>query len=231
MITTQKLSLRPSRHEPTITPSTPQPTVYVVDDDEAQRKSMRWLVETLDVPVKTFPSAASFLEEYEAQAPGCLVVDLMMPEMNGLELQDELRRRGFEIPVIVLTGYGDVSAVVRSLKNGAIDFLEKPVKDDKLLAQIRRGLALDATRRQERGDLAFVRERLARLTPRERDVLSPVVEGLTSKEIAARLCLSFKTVEAHRANIMKKMAAVSVAHLVRMVVSVRPLVGRDKPCP
>ncbi len=220
-----------ARREPAAAPSTSPPTVYVVYDDAAARKSMCWLVETLDIPVKTFPSAASFLDEYEPHAPGCLVVDLMMPEMNGLELQDELRRRGLEIPVIVLTGYGDVPAVVRSLKSGAIDFLEKPVDDDDLLAQIRRGLALDATRRQERGDLDLVRERLARLSRRERDVLGPVVEGLTSKQIAARLCVSFKTVEAHRAKIMKKMEAVSVAQLVRMVVSARPLVGRDNPCP
>jgi FixJ family two-component response regulator len=231
MITTQKATFGRLGHEATTTPSTPQPTVYIVDDDAAVRKSMRWLVETLGVPVKTFPSAASFLEEYEAQAPGCLVVDLMMPEMNGLELQDELRRRGLEIPVIVLTGHGDVPSVVESLKKGAIDFLEKPVQDDKLLAQIRRGLALDAARRQERGDLDCVCECLTRLTPRERDVLDLVVEGLTSKEIAARLYVSFKTVEAHRANLMRKMEAVSVAELVRMVVSVRLLVGRDKLCP
>jgi FixJ family two-component response regulator len=198
-----------------------QPTVYIVDDDQATRKSLRWLVETLGVPVKTFHCAVSFIDAYDPREPGCLILDVMMPGMSGLELQSELRERGIEIPVIVLTGYGDVPSAVRALKNGAVEFLEKPFNDDVLLDQIRKALALDSRRRSERGTHESVRERIARLTPRESEILELVVEGLSSKEIAARLQVSFKTVEAHRAKIMKKMEAESVAQLVRVVVSTK----------
>ena len=129
------------------TASTPQPTVYIVDDDLATRKSLRWLVETLGVPVQTFHCAVSFLDAYDPSMPGCLVLDMMMPGMSGLELQKELLDRGIDIPVIVLTGYADVSTAVRTLKNGAVEFLEKPFNDDVLLEQIRKALALDTLRR------------------------------------------------------------------------------------
>jgi len=203
--------------------SSPQPTVYIVDDDQATRKSLRWLVETLGVQVQTFHCAVSFLDAYDAAQPGCLVLDVMMPGMNGLELQRELRDRGIEIPVIVLTGYGDVPTAVRALKGGAVEFLEKPFNDDVLLEQIRLALMLDGRRRRERDVLDLVRERMARLTPREYEILALVVEGLSSKEIAGRLTVSFKTVEAHRAKIMRKMEAESVAQLVRIVVSANSL--------
>ena len=206
--------------------STPQPTVYIVDDDQATRKSLRWLVETLGVPVQTFHCAVSFLDAYDASMPGCLVLDMMMPGMNGLELQRALIERGIEIPVIVLTGYADVPTAVRALKSGAVEFLEKPFNDDVLLEQIRKALALDTRRRSERGSLEIVRERMARLTRRESEILELVVEGLSSKEIAGRLVVSFKTVEAHRAKVMRKMEAESVAQLVRIVVSARSLTAQ-----
>jgi two-component system response regulator FixJ len=196
-----------------------QPTVYIVDDDQATRKSLRWLVETLGVPVQTFHCAVSFLDAYDPSMPGCLVLDMMMPGMSGLELQQELNARGIDIPVIVLTGYADVATAVRTLKGGAVEFLEKPFNDDVLLEQIRLALALDARRRSERGARDVVHERMLRLTPRESEILELVVEGLSSKEIAGRLNVSFKTVEAHRAKVMRKMEAESVAQLVRMVVS------------
>ncbi len=199
-------------------PATPQPTVYIVDDDPGVRKSLGWLIETLGVPVKTFASALIFLDAFDVQMPGCLVLDVVMPGMSGLELQEELRRRGAEIPVIMLTGYGDVPTAVRALKNGAIEFLEKPFDDDVLLQQIQRGLTLDARRRKERGECDDVVERMTRLTPREHEVLELVVDGLSSKEIAAQLSVSYKTVEAHRAKIMTKMKSESVADLVRLVV-------------
>jgi two-component system, LuxR family, response regulator FixJ len=145
--------------------------------------------------------------------------------MTGLELQEELRRRGAEIPIIMLTGYADVPTAVRSLKNGAVEFLEKPFDDDVLLRQVQRALALDARRRKERGEIDDVFERMTRLTPREHEVLDLVVEGLSSKEIAARISVSFKTVEAHRAKIMTKMEAESVADLVRLVVGASSLLG------
>jgi len=196
--------------------------VYIVDDDRSMRESLRWLVETLGVPVQTFPSAKSFLEGYDPHHPACLVVDVVMPEMSGLELQEELGRRGIEIPVIVLSGHADVAAAVRAFKNRALEFLQKPFDDEVLLAQIRRALAGDAQRRQDRSALDVVRQHLTRLTPREQEVLELVVDGLSSKKIAARLAVSFKTVDVHRANIMKKMETGSVAELVRIVVSARP---------
>jgi two-component system response regulator FixJ len=196
-----------------------QPTVYVVDDDQATRKSLRWLVETLGVPVQTFHSGASFLDSYDPLQPGCLILDVMMGGMSGLDLQKELNERKIEIPVIVLTGYGDVPTAVRALKNGAVEFLEKPFDGEVLLEQVRRALDVDALRRRERDAGEVVRTRLSRLTPREMEILKLVVEGLSSKEIANKLDVSFKTVEAHRAKIMRKMEASGVAQLVRMVVS------------
>jgi RNA polymerase sigma factor (sigma-70 family) len=203
-----------------------QPTVYVVDDDQATRKSLRWLVETLGVPVQTFHSGASFLDSYDPSQPGCLVLDVMMGGMSGLELQKELNERDIEIPVIVLTGYGDVPTAVRALKNGAIEFLEKPFDGEVLLEQVRRALELDASRRRERDADDVVRQRLEKLTPREAEILKLVVEGLSSKEIATQLDVSFKTVEAHRAKIMKKMEANGVAQLVRMVVTSTDIGGQ-----
>jgi two-component system, LuxR family, response regulator FixJ len=196
-----------------------QPTVYIVDDDQATRKSLRWLVETLGVPVQTFHSGTSFLDSYDPSQPGCLVLDVMMAGLSGLEIQRELNERQFQIPVIVLTGYGDVPTAVRALKNGAVEFLEKPFDGEALLQQIRRALELDCSRRREHEAGEEVRQRLARLTPREAEILKLVVDGLSSKEIAAQLKVSFKTVEAHRAKIMRKMEANGVAQLVRMYVT------------
>jgi two-component system response regulator FixJ len=200
-----------------------QPTVFVVDDDQATRKSLRWLVETLGVAVQTFHSGASFLDSYDPSQPGCLVLDVMMGGMTGLDLQKELNDRQIEIPVIVLTGYGDVPTAVRALKNGAVEFLEKPFDGEVLLEHVRRALEIDAGRRRERDASDVVRQRLSRLTPRENEILGLVVEGLSSKEIATQLDVSFKTVEAHRAKIMRKMEANGVAQLVRMVVTTTEL--------
>jgi FixJ family two-component response regulator len=205
--------------ESTIISASPQPTVYIVDDDDGVRKSLCRLVETLGVPVKTFDCAASFLDAYHGACPGCLVVDVSMPGMSGLDLQRELRAQGNEIPVIVLTGYGSVPAVVEALKQGATEFLEKPVDNQFLLETIQRSLALAARRCAEHREHALVRKRMERLTSREHEVLGLVVEGLSSKEIGVRLSVSFKTVEAHRAKIMSKMEAESIAQLVRNVVS------------
>ena len=195
------------------------PTVFVVDDDQATRKSLRWLVETLGVPVQTFHSGASFLDSYDPAQPGCLVLDVMMGGgMSGLELQKELNERQIEIPVIVLTGYGDVPTAVRALKNGAVEFLEKPFDGEVLLEQVRRALSIDALRRRERDANEVVRQRLLKLTPREGEILNLVVDGLSSKEIATQLEVSFKTVEAHRANLMRKLRLRSVSELVRYAI-------------
>ena len=203
----------------TVPPLPGQPTVYIVDDDQATRKSLRWLIETLGVSVQTFPSGPSFLESYDPSQPGCLVLDVMMAGMSGLDVQKELKARNIEIPVIVLTGYGDVPTAVRALKNGAVEFLEKPFDGEVLLDQVRRAIEVDSRRRGECEAANVVRNRLLRLTPRERQILQLVVDGLSSKEIAGQLDVSFKTVEAHRAKIMRKMEADGVAQLVKMVVT------------
>jgi two-component system, LuxR family, response regulator FixJ len=197
-----------------------QQTVFIVDDEAAIRKSLQLLIEMLGVSVRTFPSAARYLDAYQPGDAGCLILDLRMPGMNGLDLQQELIRRGFDMPLIVLTGFGDVPAVIRALKSGAFEFLEKPVDDDVLLDHVRRALAWDAQQRRQRSEHDTVRERIERLTLREREVLGLVVEGLSSKEIGHRLRVSCKTVEAHRARIMKKMETESVVDLVRVVVAV-----------
>jgi FixJ family two-component response regulator len=205
-----------------LTPAISQAKVYVVDDDHGMRKSLRWLIETLGVPVETFDSAASFLDAYHPDGPSCLVVDVVMPQMTGLELQHELRRRADEIPVIVLTAYGDVSTAVDALKHGAIEFLEKPFEPEFLLALIRQALAEDTRRYRDRQEFRGVRQRLNRLTPRQSEVLGLVVEGLSSKQIGDRLHVSSKTVEAHRAAITKTMEVRSLAELVRQVVGILP---------
>lgn len=207
--------------ESTAISSRPQPTIYIVDDDEGMRKALSWLVETLGTPIKTYRSAEDFLGEYDRQIPGCLVLDFRMPGMSGLDLQRELRRQGDEIPVIFLTGYGSVPAVVEALKHGATEFLEKPFDNAVLLETIQRALASDARRRAEGHEHGTVRERMARLTQREREVLGHVVEGMSSKEIAARLSVSMRTVDRHRAHILKKMEVVNLAQLVRTAVSAK----------
>jgi two-component system response regulator FixJ len=200
-------------------PPLAQQTVFIVDDEPAIRRSLQLLIEMLGMPVRAFPSAPSFLDAYKPGDSGCLILDLGMPEMTGLDLQQELIRRGCDIPIIVLTGYGDIPSAICALKSGAVEFLEKPVDDDVLLDHVRRALALDAQHRRQRSEHNSVRVRVERLTPREREVLRLVVDGLASKEIAQRLHVSCKTVEAHRARIMKKMETDGVADLVRIVVS------------
>jgi RNA polymerase sigma factor (sigma-70 family) len=195
-----------------------EPTVFVVDDDAALRKSLCWLIESINLKVKTFSSARAFLDSYDPQTPGCLVLDVRMPGMSGLELQAKLSTDGVAIPIIVITGYGDVPMAVRAMRAGAVDFIEKPVSDQVLLDRIQQAIAEDSKRRAARQEQAEFHERLELLTPREREVLRMVVAGLSSREIGEQLDVSFKTIEAHRAKIMKKMEATGVPHLVRMAI-------------
>ena len=196
------------------------PVVCVVDDDPAMRKSLKWLIESVGVKVQTYSSAAEFLSQYDDTVPGCLVLDVRMPEMGGLDLQEKLQRDGVEIPVIIITGFADVPMAVRAMKAGAIDFVEKPVSDQILLDLIHRAIARDSERREKQEASDVVAERMATLTKREREVMRFVVDGFSSKEIAADLGVSFKTIEAHRAKIMKKMQAKSVPHLIHMNITV-----------
>ena len=195
-----------------------EPIVFVVDDDEAMRTSLKWLIESVGIRVLTFSSAREFLSAYYPGRAGCLLVDVKMPGMSGLELQAQLAKSELGLPVIVITGHGDVAMAVRAMKAGALDFIEKPFNDEALLNSIRRGLDRDATQRRHRLIRADIAARLAQLTPREHEVMALVTDGKSNKEIAKALAVSAKTVEAHRARVMDKMGAQSLAELVRMAL-------------
>ncbi|MDT3736856.1 MAG: response regulator [Denitratisoma sp.] len=194
-------------------------TVFIVDDDQAVARSLRWLIETVRLRVETFASAQAFLDGYDASKPGCLVLDVRMPGMSGLELQERLAaRRSYHVPIIFITGHGDVQMAVRAVQAGAFDFVEKPFNDQDLLDRIQRAIAHDAGRRGKEAQRAQLRSLFAGLTPREREVLDLVVEGLSNKAIANALGLSAKTVEVHRAKVMEKLHARSLSDLVKMAM-------------
>lgn len=194
-------------------------TVHVVDDDEAIRDSLAVLLEAAGFTVAAYPSADAFLVT-APQGPGCVVIDVRMPGMGGLELQDELTRRGRRIPVIVMTGHAEVPLAVKAMKAGAVDFVEKPFEDGAMLAAIRRAfnLGIETARAEAQGN--EIGSRLAQLTPREREVLDALVAGKPNKIIAHELSISPRTVEIHRARVMDKMAARTLSDLVRMALSV-----------
>lgn len=193
-----------------------QPTIYVVDDDARVRDSLRWLLESVSLPVETFGSAADFLSACEPHCHGCLILDIRMPDISGLQLQDIMVERGCRLPIIMVTGHGDVRTAVRAMQKGAVDFIEKPFDGQELLDRIHSVLAADAHRHQEESANTAIRKRVDSLTPREREVLDWVVSGTSNKRIAAELDISIKTVEVHRARVMEKMAAKSVAELTAM---------------
>jgi len=195
-----------------------QPIVYVVDDDEAVRNSLRMLLKSLGIAAVTHGSAAEFLAGYDPEQPGCLVLDVRMPEMSGPELQDELNRRGAIIPVIFVTGHGDVPMAVEAMHRGAVDFLQKPFGDKDLVDRIQRALTADRGNRALLGEKDQIRARIALLTPRERQVLELVILGEANKVIAGHLGVSQRTVEIHRAHVMEKMGVSALAHLVRMSI-------------
>jgi FixJ family two-component response regulator len=195
---------------------TPEPTVYIVDDDDAVRGFLCQLVSSVDLKVKAFESAQAFLEGYGSDGPGCLVLDIRMPGMSGLELQQELNRRGIDLPIIVLTGHGNVQVAVHAMKGGAVDFIEKPFNNDLLLDRVQHAVAASLDGYQERARRDEITRRMDRLTPRERQILGLVVGGATNKSMADHLNISDKTVEIHRAKVMDKMEAGSLAELVRM---------------
>ena len=192
-------------------------TVFIVDDNKGMRDAIRWLLETIGLTCETYDSAEDFLAADAKDRPGCLVLDIRMPGMSGLELQERLAAEGIELPTIIITAHGDVPAAVRALKAGAVDFLEKPFSDQILLERIQHCLRLDAERRLKSGEIGDIEQRLESLTPREREVLEQMVEGKTTKEMAWTLSLSPKTVEIHRGNLMRKMGANSAVDLVNLV--------------
>jgi FixJ family two-component response regulator len=198
--------------------STLAPTVFVVDDDQAMRTSLQWLIESTGMRVQTFDSADAFLAGYYPGRAGCLLLDVRMPGMSGLELQGYLAREGYRLPVIIITGHGDVAMAVKAMKAGAIDFIEKPFHDEDLLRSIRKALEQDHRLRIGQAARDDLLARLADLTPREHEVMGMVTEGKSNREIAAALGVTAKTVEAHRARVMEKMRAESLAELVRMAL-------------
>ncbi len=191
-------------------------TVFIVDDDAAIRDALSQLLETASLQVETHADGAAFLAAYEEDRPGCLLLDMAMPGMGGLEVQAALRARGLSIPVIFLTGHGDIPLAVRTLQAGAVDFLEKPVQGGTLLERVQRALNLDREWRKTREHAHAIQQRHARLSSREREVMALAVSGLTCKEIAQKLGISPRTVEVHRTHVMHKMGAGNLAELVSL---------------
>jgi two-component system response regulator FixJ len=192
------------------------PTVFIVDDDAAIRFAMQALMDSVNLNHEIFASADEFLDKVGDQRPGCLVLDIRMPGLGGLELQEELIKRGNTLPIIFITGHGDVPMAVEAMQKGAVDFIQKPFRDQELLDRIREALTTDEERREEQQHHAEVAGRLEKLTNREREVFDLVVTGKPNKVIAYELGVSQRTVEIHRARVMEKMQARSLADLVKM---------------
>ena len=192
------------------------PVVYIVDDDVSFRRSTERLVRAAGYRVQAFESAATFLASQRSDAPACLILDVRLPGLSGLDLQSELAKPGFEIPIIFITGHGDIPMSVRAMKAGALEFLTKPFHQQDLLTAIQKAIDHDRVARVKDIDLAKLRRNCESLTPREREVMAGVVGGLLNKQVAAKLGITEKTVKFHRAHVMQKMQARSVADLVRM---------------
>jgi FixJ family two-component response regulator len=195
------------------------PTVFLVDDDSAVRESLRWMLQSDGLRVESYHSGGELLHDYEVDAPGCFVLDIRMPDMSGLELQEELSRRGGRHPIIFLTGFGDVPSCSQAYRNGAFDFLEKPVDDKPLLDSVHRALSADSNRRAQqaiRPDLATL---VAGLTPREQQVMDLLLEGRSVKQIAVELRVGFPTAARHRTRVLEKMQVHNDVELVRLVLA------------
>jgi len=198
-----------------------EPTVFIVDDDDAVRRFLSGLVQSINLRVEVHASAQDFLDAYEPGCPGCLLLDVRMPGMSGLELQRELAGQSIDLPVIILTGHGNVPVAVQAMKAGAVDFIEKPFNNELLLDRIQTVVAQSVRADGARTRRNEISNRLKSLTPRERQVFDLVVAGEVNKSIAHHLSISEKTVEIHRANVMNKMRAKSLASLVQMAISLR----------
>jgi RNA polymerase sigma factor (sigma-70 family) len=201
--------------------------VYIVDDDPAVRNSLRWLLESVQFKVRACATAQEFLDGYQTTTPGCLLLDVRMPGMSGLDLQAHLSSEGIGIPIIIITGHADVPMAVRALKMGAFDFIEKPFNDDLLLDRVQQAVRRDCERLGSQRANAEIQQRIAQLTPREQEVMRMVVSGKSNRAIAEVLGLSPKTIEVHRAHVMNKMKVRSLADLVRLNVSADTLVAQE----
>lgn len=198
-----------------------QATVHVVEDDEAVRDSLAMLLGSEGLPVATFALATEFLDQWTPATAGCIVLDIRMPGMDGMALQKALKERNSLLPIIFVTGHGDVPLAVEAMRQGAIDFIQKPYREDALLAKIHQALALDEKQRETLLQHQNIRERLTTLTPREKEIMRRMIAGQANKVIAIELEISQRTVEIHRSRVMHKMGTHSLAHLVRMVMSVQ----------
>jgi two-component system response regulator FixJ len=201
-------------------------TVHVIDDDEALRDSLTFLLRTARLDVQSYPSAAAFLEALPEANLSCVITDVRMPGMSGIDLLRRLRERKISVPVIVITGHGDIPLAVEAMKNGAIDFLEKPFDDEVLIASVKAALRQKEGESKRRGERAEIESRLAALSNRERDVLGGLVAGRANKQIAYDLGISPRTVEIYRANLMSKMKAGTLSDLVRMAL-IAGIVGEE----
>jgi len=197
-------------------------TVYIVDDDSAVRSALRLLLKSVGLSASTFDSARAFLDAYSDDWSGCVLLDVRMPGMSGPALQQELNLRGCALPVIFITGHGDVTMAVEAMQHGAFDFVEKPFHDQDLLERVESALEHDARLRGELAERHLIRERFESLTPREREVLQHVTHGSSNKVMAYDLNISQRTIEIHRARLMEKMQAPSLAQLVRMTLTLAP---------
>jgi len=195
------------------------PTVFVVDDDAGMRRGLEFLLKHAGLPVQGFGSAREFLDFYQPVMRGCMLLDVRMPGISGLDLQEHLRKKGTKLPVVIVTAYGSIPMAVRAIQQGAVDFIEKPFDGALLLERVHRALAHEAQEHLDAQRTVQLRERYDQLTPREREVMRLVVSGLLNKQIAAELGISMKTVENHRACVMDKMEAQSLAELVKMSMS------------
>lgn len=198
----------------------PAPVVYIVDDDHGMRTSLSWLLESVGLASEGYANAAEFLAAYDPDRLACLVLDVRMPEVGGFDVQSELNRRGATLPIIFVSGHGDIPMSVRALQNGAIDFVEKPYNSQQMLDRVQRAMKLAAQRHAASQKIRTLRRRLESLTTRETEVLRAVVDGKASKRIAAELAISVKTVDVHRASVKEKLGVASVAKLVRDVAVV-----------
>jgi FixJ family two-component response regulator len=197
----------------------PNPIVFVIDDDEEVRNGLKLLLESIGLSVICYASASQYLDAFDPSQPGCLVIDIRMPGMSGLDLQEKLAEYPLHPPVIIITGHGDVPMAVRAVKAGAVDFIEKPFRDQILLDSVHRAIEMDAKQRGEALRISDIQNRLSQLTPREREVLDLVVGGMRNKTISAQLGITLSTVEAHRSRVMEKMGADSLSHLMRMMLT------------
>ena len=205
-----------------------EPTVFIIDDDPAVRQALTVLVRSMHLRAEAYESAQQFLDAFDSTRPGCLLLDVRMPGVSGLELLERLSRDDLRLPAIVMSAYGDVPMVVRAMKAGALNFLEKPCRDQQLWEAIQEALKWDAAHRQQVVLRAKALRRLQRLTPGEHDVLQLLIDGNSNKTIAAELGLSVRTIEVRRAKLMKKMKAESLAELIRLTLSADPHCGKPQ---